>query len=375
MAETADQSGPIAVYGATGYTGRLVAAELHRRRAKAVLAGRDGARLEMIAAGLGPDFAVRAVPLDDAAGLRRLLEPCAAVIACAGPFVRYGEPVLAAAIDAGAHYLDTTGEQAYMRIVFERHGARAERAGVALVSAMGFDYVPGDLLAALLAEGMGELKEVRIAYGVRGFGPTRGTAASGLEIMRRGGVEWRGGGLVADGRPRPAGTHRFPAPIGEQSVLRWPGGEHLTVPRHVAVRTVSTLLGAGMVLPDALSRLLPFAVPPLQLAMRTPLARGAEAMIRRMPPGPAEEERKKARFAVAGEAYGGGGRRSGVVVGRDPYDLTARMVAHGALLASAAEFGRSGALAPAQAFEPGPFLDALAPFGVSYGLDPRPGGE
>src|SRR5919197_6288493 len=134
MNETPTQAGPIAIYGATGYTGRLVAAELRRRGARAVLAGRNQAKLEIVAEDLGGDVETRPARLDDAPALRRLLEPCAAVIACAGPFRLHGEPVLAAAVEAGTHYLDTTGEQRFMRKVFEDYGPPAERAGVALLT-------------------------------------------------------------------------------------------------------------------------------------------------------------------------------------------------------------------------------------------------
>ncbi len=110
------------------------------------------------------ELATAAARLDDPAALRELLEPCAAVISCAGPFVEHGEPVVRAAVAAGTHYLDTTGEQPFMRAVFDDHGPRAERAGVALLTAMGFDYAPGDMLAALAAEDMGPLDEIVLAY-------------------------------------------------------------------------------------------------------------------------------------------------------------------------------------------------------------------
>ena len=124
MAETPQQTGPIAVYGATGYTGRLVAAELRRRGAEIVLAGRNPAKLEILAEELGGEIAIQAASLDDPRRCSELLEPCAAVIACAGPFRLHGEPVLAAAVEARTHYLDTTGEQPFMRKVFEDYGRR-----------------------------------------------------------------------------------------------------------------------------------------------------------------------------------------------------------------------------------------------------------
>jgi short subunit dehydrogenase-like uncharacterized protein len=370
MAEPPAQSGPIAVYGATGYTGRLVAAELRRRGADAVLAGRNPAKLEMVAEDIGGSQRTAAVSLDDAAGLRELLEPCAAVIACAGPFVRHGEAVLAAAVEAGTHYLDTTGEQTFMRTVFDRYGDGARERGIALVTAMGFDYVPGDLLAALVAEGMGELDEIVVAYGVRGFGATRGTAASGIEIMRRGGVEWRDRTWHPSARLAPGGSREFPPPVGRQPTIRWPGGEQLTVPRHVSVRTVTTLLSAGMVLPEPLGHLVSLAVPPLQLAMRTPFAGAAEAAVNRLPEGPSEKARRAARFAVVCDAKAAATRRRGSALGPDPYGLTARTTVDGALLAAAPGYARSGALAPAQAFDPAEFLDALSGFGVRYEVDP-----
>src|SRR4051794_20553627 len=203
------QTGPIAVYGATGYTGRLVAEELRRRDADFVIAGRSREKLERLSTELG-GLPTRVASLDDPAALRSLLEPCAAVIACAGPFIEHGEPVVAAAAETGTHYLDTTGEQVFMKLVFDRYGERAAAQGAALVTGMGFDYVPGDMIAALTAEDMGPLEEVVVAYSVGGFGPTRGTALSALQIFRGGDVVWRDGGW----RPAPSGiggvSFRFP---------------------------------------------------------------------------------------------------------------------------------------------------------------------
>ena len=85
------------------------------------------------------------------------------MIACAGPFTLHGEPLLKAAVETSTHYLDTTGEQPYMRLAFDSYGPRAEAAGTVVIPAMGFDYVPGDMIAALTADGMGEVDEVVLA--------------------------------------------------------------------------------------------------------------------------------------------------------------------------------------------------------------------
>ena len=190
---SAGQSGPIAVYGATGFTGGLIARELCERGADFVLAGRDRAKLEALSGELGGG-PIAAASLEDPSALRELLEPCAAVIACAGPFTLHGEPLLGAAAETGTHYLDTTGEQVFIRLAFDRYGERAASRGAALVPGMGFDYFPGDMVAALVAAGMGPLEEIGIAYRVEGFSPTHGTALSALEIMRGGDVVWFDGG-------------------------------------------------------------------------------------------------------------------------------------------------------------------------------------
>ena len=135
----------IAVYGATGYTGRLVAMELRDRGFDAVLCGRNGGKLRRLADEIGVDWPVRAAAVDDGPALRKALSGADVVISCAGPFTFYGAPVIEAALDVGAHYVDTTGEQPYMRRVYEHMDAAAKRAGCAVIPAVGFDYLPGDL--------------------------------------------------------------------------------------------------------------------------------------------------------------------------------------------------------------------------------------
>lgn len=361
---------PIAVYGATGFTGGLIARELKRAGVDFLVAGRDREKLEKLSEELG-GVPFEAVSLDDPAGLREMLEPCSVVAACAGPFTLHGEPLVEAAVETGTHYLDTTGEQPFMRMVFDRYGARAAEKGAALVSGMGFDYAPGDLIAALTADGMGPLEEIVVAYCVHGFAPTHGTALSGLEIMRGGDVVWDGGEWRAAPRSADGGRWHFPDPIGEQRMLRYPAGEQITVPRHVETARVRTLLN-GMVVPPRLMPVAAAASPLLGLAMRTPLRRAMGALIRRMPAAPSEKGRKASRFTISCEARGGSGARRGTVRGSDVYGLTAAGVAHGALLCANPDYGRSGALAPAQAFDPASFLAALTDFGVSTEVEPLP---
>jgi short subunit dehydrogenase-like uncharacterized protein len=369
MPPTSSQQGPIAVYGATGYTGRLVAAELASAGAEMILSGRNRGKLETLASEIGGDPALRQATLDAPGSLRALLADCAVVIDCAGPFVHYGEPVLAAAVETGTHYLDTTGEQPYIQSVFERYGASAAEAGVAVVPAMGFDYVPGDMIAALTAEGMEQLDELSISYCWQGFTPSQGTARTTLEIISGAGVEWRDGSWVAaDGSPS-AGIHEFPAPVGEQRMIRYPSGEQITVPQHVKTRSVRTTMNASAFGPQRLASLTAAMMRPAGLAMRTPLKRLAGAVISRLPEGPTPAQREAMQWMIVCEAKRGEVERRGVIRGRDVYGLTAAAICRGALIAAGSGFGARGALAPSQAFDPKAFLAGLDRFDVRWDVE------
>jgi short subunit dehydrogenase-like uncharacterized protein len=363
------QDGPIALYGATGYTGRLVAAELATAKADLILSGRNRRKLDSLAETLDGNPTVQTAALDDEVALRSLLSDCAAVIDCAGPFIRYGEPVLRAAVETGTHYLDTTGEQPYMRMAFERYGPKAEAAEVAVIPAMGFDYVPGDMLASLTARGMGELDEIALSYAWVGFQPSHGTARSALEILSGEDVEWRNlkwqpssGGL---GR----GSFEFPEPIGRQRMIRYPSGEQITVPRHVSTRGVRTTMNAAAFAPPQMAAGVQVLGRPLGLALRTPLKRLVGAAISRLPEGPTPDQRAAMRFTIVCDATRGEERSRGVLSGRDVYGLTAAVVSKGALIAAGRGFSARGALAPSQAFEPEDFLGGLGEFELHWQVD------
>ena len=101
------------VIGATGFTGRLVAHEAARTPTPVILAARDPGRLAEVAEEAGIATTQR-VDVTEPSSLVRLIRPGDAVINTAGPFTELGEPVVEACIAAGAHYMDTTGEQPFM---------------------------------------------------------------------------------------------------------------------------------------------------------------------------------------------------------------------------------------------------------------------
>lgn len=359
---------PIVIYGATGYTGRLVAAELVSRKVDIVLAGRSAERLAELASrlGLGPESVARA-PLDDPRALIEAAQRGAVLINCAGPFAHTGDAALQACLAASTHYLDTTGEQDWIRRVFEHYDADLVAAGVAAVPGMGFDYLPGDLLCHLIGAPIAPLDRLTVAYHVEGFGMTRGTQRSALEMMDGRDVAYEHGNWIPGGnRPR-RGRLTFPDGIGRRTIARYPAGEVITVPRHVATREVAARISTISVAPRAVAPLLPLLTPLLGRLLRTPLKRLLDRAIDRLPEGPPEAERRAARWTVVCLAQSDDGRTArGVVRGPDIYGLTAQTVADGALLLRDGSFSKRGALAPAQAFDPASFLAGLANFGVSW---------
>ena len=363
----------IVLYGATGYTGHLVARELERRGHDAVLAGRNADKLRRMAAELGVPWETRAAAVDDPAALRAAFRGADVVISCAGPFTYYGAPVIEAAIASGAHYLDTTGEQPYMRRVYEHLDAPARERGVAVIPAMGFDYVPGDLIAALAARGHEPLELLDVAYAVSSVAVTRGTMRSVLEMLAGEGVEYSGGTFRPAGSPPMGERFDFGDDIGELPVMEYPGGEVVTVPRHVHARSVRLRWATPSFVPAArLAPLLPAALPVVGALLRTPLTAVIDAAIDRLPEGPQEDARRKSRFTIVAEARGKGGTSSRAVVrGEDVYGLTAAIIVRGAELLCEDDCDAVGALAPAEAFDPEAFLLYLGDHGVRFELEGR----
>jgi saccharopine dehydrogenase (NAD+, L-lysine-forming) len=355
----------VIVYGATGFTGRLICATLARRKISFAVAGRDRAKLTALAASLPSAPEVLEASLDDTAQLRRVVARGRVVLACAGPFARLGAPVREAALAEGRHYLDITGEAGYMRETAERD-AEARSRGVALVNAVGFDVVPTDAAAALASAAVADGKtvdEVRIAIKFGGRA-TQGTTRSAIENADQGGLAFVDGAY----RPEAVGHDRweapFPSPLGTRTTVSIPWGDLATAPRSTGARTVRTYVAV----PPSLAPLVPLVgVAGKALAWR-PLKQLAERWVQSLPEGPSDAERARARCAVVAEARAGGRTASAWVTCGDGYDFTAAAAVECAARAAAPGFAARGALTPAQAFGARPLLEALRESGVEFGL-------
>ena len=356
------------VYGATGHLGRDLCAELVSRGADLALAGRDGEKLAHVAAEHAAGAPTHVVAVDDEHGLRRLLEGFAVVVNLAGPFGPLAEPVVRAAIGSRTHYVDATGEQPFIRRVFQGYGDAAGRAGTALVPAAGFDYAVGDCAARLAARGHEPLDELTVAYALEGSGVSGGSMRGSVEAPRGGEV------VYTDGSWRPArlGVHRasfpFPAPIGRQPVSRYGSGEILTVPTHTQVRTVKSVITTSAFVPHpALVPVFPYLRPVVAVALRTPLRRLLTLVTARLGGEPTGEDRDTSAFTIVARARGADGSSgSAIVRGRDFYRVTAATLAHTACSLATNPPARRGALGPAVATDPRALLEGLEAHGTSF---------
>lgn len=154
----------IVLFGATGYTGHLIAEEMVARGLNPVLCGRNQQRLETMSEKLGGlDFAVADV--DDPEAFRFILGKGDVLVSTVGPFLKYGKTAIMAAIEKGAVYFDSTGEPAFIQEVFDVYGKQARDMGATLITACGYDYIPGNCAAGLALEAAGpKAKRVDVGY-------------------------------------------------------------------------------------------------------------------------------------------------------------------------------------------------------------------
>jgi short subunit dehydrogenase-like uncharacterized protein len=361
----------IVIYGASGALGTRVATELVGLDVPLVLGGRDPGKLDRVARRLG-NPPVRTAGADDPESLRTLLEGARVVVNCAGPASLCGPPLIRAALAGRVHYSDASGEQAFIRRVFEEFGPEAERTGVALVPALGFDYALGDCLARLTAHGREPATEVVIAYAVAGPDVSENSlrfasaAPGGGEVVYRDG-RWRRARAEVD-----RATFDFPPPLGRQQMGRYGSGEVVTVPRHTRTRTVTTLITAASLVPHpALLPWFPWIRPAVSLLRRTPLRRVLAAAGRMIPKtGTAKPGGESGTFTIASLVRGGDGSVArGLIRGGDFHRLTGIVLASGAARLARGEVHATGALPPAVAFDPRALLDSLVDHGLTWSVE------
>jgi hypothetical protein len=340
----------IVVFGATGYTGRLVAERLVAGGVRPVLAARNEARLAELAARLGGLEYARA----DAMRQNTVFDLVAAgdvLVSTVGPFVKWGPPAARAAVAAGCVYIDSTGEPEFIRRVFEEFGPPAERSGAALLTALGYDYVPGALAGALALEAAGEdAVRVDVGYYALGGGPSSLSAGTRESLV---GITLADNHAYRDGRVRrvrPAERVRALTVAGRaREAISVGGAEHYGLPMsYRGLREVNVYLGwfgplarpfqAGSFVGSFVQR-----VPGVRPALRI-----AGERVMALASGPEAGTTPGTRSWIAAEAYDGAGRALSEIhlAGVDGYEFTAAFMAW----AAQQDVTGAGALGPVQAF-------------------------
>jgi short subunit dehydrogenase-like uncharacterized protein len=329
------------LYGANGYTGRLILNECLARGLRPILSGRSESVRELAEAH-GLDS--RIVGLDDSAKLRRALAGVRAVLHAAGPFSRTSPPMADACLAAGAHYLDITGEIG----VFEELAARTEAArakGVMLLPGVGFDVAPTDCLAAHLKRLLPDAVRLTLAFQSTG-GVSRGTATTMVENAGRGGAIRRDGRIT----PVPPGwkTIRMDLGKGPVDVTTIPWGDVATAWYSTGIPDIEVYTRTSAALRLALKSSRHFA----WLLASEPVQRWLKGRIRRRAPGPDETARARGVSRVRGEVQNATGKRvAALLTGPDGYTMTARTAV--AALARTLDGGATpGFRTPSLAFGP-----------------------
>ncbi len=290
-------SDPLLVYGAAGYTGKLVTSEARARGLKPILGGRNVEKLQALSSSWGLES--RAASLEDPAQLARALEGVRVVLNTAGPFATTANPLVGACLRAGAHYLDVTGEVAVIEGLTEKD-REAKRQGVMVMPAVGFDVVPSDCLALHVARRSNRPRRLFLGISMPPIF-SRGSIRTIVEqigrpalVRRRGALE--GVAPASVGRSFDYGQGPSPSLVvswGDVASAYFSTGiPDITVyfEATTAVRTHGTL-----------ARLFDWAVP------ITPWQASLHVAAGWLPEGPSDLERARHRAVIVAEVEGQGG--------------------------------------------------------------------
>lgn len=349
----------VLLFGATGYTGSLTAESLGRRGADFVVAGRSHDKLEALARRTGAS-GVRVAAVGDVGALTDALSDVKAMITCVGPFQQLGDTAAEAALRAGVHYVDSTGESGFIDRLVRSYGPRAEEAGIVMAPAMGFDEVPADVALTLAVEGMPRADAV-LTYSM----PKRASTGTIRTILAN--IAGRDGRWVTDGMSEPIATGArkrwapMPPPLGPKLGVSLPFAIGEVAPLHLDLHSLE-LYG---VVPPIQASAMRYSMPFVKLTLGTnAVQKVAGKVLDRRAAGPDDQTRQADKWAILAEARSEGSWRNVALLGKDVYGLTAETLAAGAMKLAAEGHEGAGVMAPVQAMGMELLHKELIDFGV-----------
>jgi short subunit dehydrogenase-like uncharacterized protein len=328
------------LYGAYGFTGRLLVEEAVRRGHRPLLAGRSREKLVPLAEQYGLEC--HAYSLDDWDALGRSTEQVSLVFHAAGPFVHTAGPMREACLEAEAHYIDITGELPVFQSTYALH-ERALDKKIALVSGAGMDVIPSDCLALYVAEKVPGANWLETAIASSGSSVSAGTLKSSLEMAPRGGLRRREGKLVAN--PLGKGARKMRFHDRERTVLPVSWGDLEAAYRSTCIPNITSYLA----FPPRLVGLVERSGWALRVILSpTPIRRLLQRLASRVAKGPSEAQRRTGRTRFWACASSPDGRRfEAGLESLESYRLTAEAGVRA--VEKLLENPTSGALSPAQA--------------------------
>ena len=301
------------IYGANGYTGRLIAKQALQRGFKPILAGRNRETIEAIATETGFDSLV--FDLDDKKAVNKALQGVSIVLHCAGPFSATSQPMIEACLENGCHYLDITGEISVFANA-HRQSDEARHADIVLMPGVGFDVVPTDCLAATLVKALPAATALTLAF-ESGGRASPGSAKTSIEGLAGGGCVRRDGKLKWV--PLAWKTREIPFKHSKRLSVTIPWGDVFTAYISTGIPDIEVYMSAP---PSAILRMKRLRmVKPLlsMLWVQNMMKRRIEKSVT----GPALGEREASQMQLWGEVSCADGRSvSATMTTPNGYDVT-----------------------------------------------------
>lgn len=358
-----DQKQHVIVYGATGFTGQLVAEEFVRRGLSVLVAGRNTEKLETLAARLRADGGnVKSAAVEHTVkAMTALFTGSKIVFNISGPFNQIGSEVVEASLNAGCHYLDVTGEQDFMMDMKAQFGKTATKKKLAIISSNAFHWAPGGCAADIALETPG-VDTIEVIYQVYGF-MTLASAKSSFRVAKRDQYENRNGTLSEYKYNKmyrkvaiPGLKKKVPAAcLGTAENVWFENDSRLKNMQVLRADPASRVVGKTFLLFQGLQKVI----------SRDKLDMVTDKLTDRFWKDKPREEDGESEFVIVAKGTGPSGSSEVILRGDKPYYMTGVMCGYAAEIILAGKIKSTGFTSPYEAFGARELIEATAPMGIT----------